>query len=209
MTNDQGTSLGDVRVTIRSDTLSFETTTESTEGRWQVSGVPPGEYQVVFERFNHLTAFANITISAGANTRAPDPVLVFSTETVLAANATLNGVLRDNNGQRVVGATIAIPGHDPALSATSDADGRYEINGINFGSYRIRITSVDSDTGASSHQPLEDYQTFTLNSTVSFSPTLFTNGAFNGTVTQAAAPGVAVPLAKVTVSGAALLGPRS
>ena len=78
-------------------------------GRWQVSGVPPGEYQVVFERFNHLTAFANITISAGANTRAPDPVLVFSTETVLAANATLNGVLRDNNGQRVVGATIAIP----------------------------------------------------------------------------------------------------
>ena len=209
VTNDQGTSLGDVRVTIRSDTLSFETTTESTEGRWQVSGVPPGEYQVVFERFNHLTAFANITISAGANTRVPDPVLVFSTETVLAANATLNGVLRDNNGQRVVGATIAIPGHDPALSATSDADGRYEINGINFGSYRIRITSpLDSETGASSHQPFEDYQTFTLNSTVSFSPTLFTNGAFNGTVTQAAAPGVAVPSATVTVSGTELPVPR-
>ncbi len=144
MTNDQGASLGDVRVTIRSDTLSFETTTESTEGRWQVSGVPPGEYQVVFERFNHLTAFANITISAGANTRVPDPVLVFSTDTVLAANATLNGVLRDNNGQRVVGATIAIPGHDPALSATSEADGRYEINGINFGSYRIRITPLST-----------------------------------------------------------------
>ena len=209
VTNDQGTSLGDVRVTIRSDTLSFETTTESTEGRWQVSGVPPGEYQVVFQRFNHLTAFGNITISAGASTRVPDPVLVFSTDPVLAANATLNGVLRNNRGQPVVGATIAIPGHDPALSTTSDADGRYEINGINFGSYRIRITSpVDSDTGASSHQPFEDYQTFTLNSTVSFSPTLFTNGAFNGTVTQAAAPGVAVPLAKVTVSGAALLGPR-
>ena len=209
VTNDQGASLGDVRVTIRSDTLSFETTTESTEGRWQVSGVPPGEYQVVFQRFNHLTAFANITISAGASTHVPDPVLVFSTDPVLAANATLNGVLLNNRGQPVVGATIAIPGHDPSLSTTSGADGRYEINGINFGSYRIRITSpVDSETGASSHQPFEDYQTFTLNSTVSFSPTLFTNGAFNGTVTQAAAPGVAVPLAKVTVSGAALLGPR-
>ena len=209
VTNDQGASLGDVRVTIRSDTLSFETTTESTEGRWQVSGVPPGEYQVVFQRFNHLTAFGNITISAGASTHVPDPVLVFSTDPVLAANATLTGVLLNNRGQQVVGATIAIPGHDPSLSTTSGADGRYEINGINFGSYRIRITSpVDSDTGASSHQPLEDYQTFTLNSTVSFSPTLFTNGAFNGTVTQAAAPGVAVPLAKVTVSGAALLGPR-
>ena len=209
VTNDQGASLGDVRVTIRSDTLSFETTTESTEGRWQVSGVPPGEYQVVFQRFNHLTAFGNITISAGASTRVPDPVLVFSTDPVLAANATLSGVLLNNRGQQVVGATIAIPGHDPSLSTTSDADGRYEINGINFGSYRIQITSpVDSDTGASSHQPLEDYRTFTLNSTVSFSPTLFTNGAFNGTVTQAAAPGVAVPLAKVTVSGAALLGPR-
>ena len=209
VTNDQGATLGDVRVTIRSDTLSFETTTESTEGRWQVSGVPPGEYQVIFQRFNHLTAFGNITISAGASTRVPDPVLVFSTDTVLAANATLNGVLLDNRGQQVVGATIAIPGHDPALSTTSDADGRYEINGINFGSYRIRITSpVDSDTQISSHQPFEDYQTFTLNSTVSFSPTLFTNGAFNGTVTQTAAPGFAVPLAKVTVSGAALLSPR-
>ncbi len=209
VTNDQGASLGDVRVTIRSDTLSFETTTESTEGRWQVSGVPPGEYQVVFQRFNHLTAFGNITISAGASTHVPDPVLVFSTDPVLAANATLTGVLLNNRGQQVVGATIAIPGHDPSLSTTSGADGRYEINGINFGSYRIRITSpVDSDTGASSHQPLEDYRTFTLNSTVSFSPTLFTNGAFNGTVTQAAAPGVAVPLAKVIVSGAALLGSR-
>lgn len=209
VTNDQGASLGDVLVTVRSDTLSFETTTESTEGRWQVSGVPPGEYQIVFDRFNHLKAFASIAISAGASTRVPDPVLVFSTDTVLAANATLNGVLRDNNGQRVVGATIAIPGHDPALSTTSDADGRYEINGINFGSYRIRITSpLDSATGASSHQPFEDFQTFTLNRTVSFSPTLFTNGAFNGTVTQVAAPLIAVPMAKVTVSGTALLSPR-
>ena len=43
---------------------------------------------------------------------------------------------------------------------------------------------------------------------MSFSPTLFTNGAFNGTVTQAAAPGVAVPLATVTVSGAELPVPR-
>ena len=100
VTNDQGASLGDVRVTIRSDTLSFETTTESTEGRWQVSGVPPGEYQVVFQRFNHLTAFGNITISAGASTHVPDPVLVFSTDPVLAANATLTGVLVNNRGQR-------------------------------------------------------------------------------------------------------------
>ena len=162
MTNDQGASLGDVRVTIRSDTLSFETTTESTEGRWQVSGVPPGEYQVVFQRFNHLTAFGNITISAGASTHVPDPVLVFSTDPVLAANATLTGVLLNNRGQQVVGATIAIPGHDPSLSTTSGADGRYEINGINFGSYRIRLPPSRQRTGASSHQPFEDYQTFTL-----------------------------------------------
>ena len=153
MTNDQGTSLGDVRVTIRSDTLSFETTTESTEGRWQVSGVPPGEYQVVFQRFNHLTAF-------GTSQSVQAPVLVYRIQSsssppmVLAANATLTACCATTRSA-VVGATIAIPGHDPALSATSDADGRYEINGINFGSYRIRITSpVDSDTGASSHQPL-------------------------------------------------------
>jgi len=209
VTNDQGETLGDVRVTIRSDTLSFETTTESTEGRWQVSGVPPGEYQVVFQRFNHLTAFTNITISAGASIRVPDPVLVFSTDPVLAANATLNGTLIDNNGQRVGGASVEIPGHDPALSVTSDADGRYEINGINFGSYLIRIsTPLDTGTDKASHQAFEEYKTFTLNSTVSFSPTLFTNGAFNGTVTQASAPGVAVPSATVTVNGTTLTVPK-
>ena len=208
VTNDKGESLGDVQVTIRSDTLSFKTTT-GREGIWEVASVPPGEYQVVFVRFDHLTAFANITISAGAGAPVPDPVLVFSEDATLEADATLRGTLIDNNGQRVVGARIRIHGHDPVKEAETNDTGFYEIDGIKFGGYRIRITSpLDSETGASSHQPFEDYQTFTLNSTVSFSPTLFTNGAFNGTVTQAAAPGVAVPSATVTVSGTELPVPR-
>ncbi len=208
VTNDQGTSLDDVQVTIRSDTLSFKTTT-GREGIWEVSGVPPGEYQVVFERFDHLTAFANITISAGASTPVPDPVLVFSEDATLEANATLKGLLIDNNGQRVVGAKIEIHGHDPAKDAETDENGSYEISGIKFGGYRISVTSTpDSETEKSSHQPVEVYQTFTLNSTVEFSPRMFTNGAFNGTVTQASDPGVAVPRATVTVSGENIVGSK-
>ena len=205
VSSDQSAVLGDVSVTISSDALSFRTTTEASEGRWQVTGVPPGEYQIAFSRFNHADAFANITVTAGAASTVTDPVLVFSPDEVVEANATLTGVLRDNKNQPVVGATVELPSHQPALQAITNADGRYEINGINFGSYLVRIIpAVDAATNKKQHQDQEDFATFTLNETVSFSPTLFTNGAFNGSVKQAAAPGVAVPNATLTVTGTSI-----
>ncbi|MCH1434549.1 MAG: carboxypeptidase regulatory-like domain-containing protein [Acidimicrobiales bacterium] len=216
VSSDNGSALGDVIVTISSDTLSFRTTTEATEGRWEVRGVPPGEYQVAFQRFDYADAFANITVTAGSTTTVTDTagaitnltdtVLVFSPDEVVEANARLTGLLRDNKNQPVVGAVVQLPSHDPPkVSLPTDTDGRYEIPGIDFGSYLVRVVpATGSDTGKQTHQNHEDFVTFTLNETVSFSPQLFTNGAFNGRVAQADAPTTAVPHATLTITGPSL-----
>ena len=81
------------------------------------------------------------------------------------------------------------------LSTTSGADERYEINGINFGSYQFEYLPCRQRYRRILTPAARDYQTFTLNSTVSFSPTLFTNGGLTAPHPGGCA-GVAVPLAK-------------
>jgi large repetitive protein len=177
VTDNTDNSLDGVTVTAVGETLSFRTTTSA--GNYRFGSLPPGDYVVTFEQFEHLPAAFPATVRAGAPT-VLDASLMFAPNTVPTANATLSGVLTNQKGVVVNDATITIVGHDPPLSVTqAGADGFFQITGVNFGAYTILVESP-------THQTLRGFRSFGLDQTVDFSETLFTFGAFQGIVSDLA-----------------------
>ena len=176
--------LGDVRITVTGNDLEFATTSADT-GEYAFSAVPPGEYVVSFDRFEHNPTATPITIGAGATT-TQDVTMAFAPHTVPFADARLFGRVTNQRNDDVGGATITVLGHPPTatdpgedgngnVQVIAEPDGTYDIEGLDFGAYTVRIE-------AASHQLSDDQVSFGLNAAVEHNRQIFTLGSFEGFV---------------------------
>ncbi len=176
--------LGDVRVTVTGNDLEFATTSADT-GEYTFPAVPPGEYVVTFDRFEHLPQAIPVILYAGITT-TQDVTLEFAPHTVPRANARLFGKITNQRNEDVGGAIVTVLGHAPTalspgddgngnLQVTADGTGNYDIQGLDFGAYTVRIQ-------ASQHQLSDSSESFSLDAEIERDRQLFTLGSFEGHV---------------------------
>ncbi len=109
-------------------------------GRWTVRGVPAGPYRLEYEFGGARYPGVEILEVKGASTQAPTQKL--------GGGRTLEGRVRDERGSPLAGATVRVaPENTPTSSrrALTDADGRFEIDGLTAGRVRVSVTWAGRD----------------------------------------------------------------
>ncbi len=176
--------LGDVRVTVTGNDLEFATTSADT-GDYTFPAVPPGEYVVTFDRFEHQPQAIPVVLHAGVTT-TQDATLEFAPHTVPEANARLFGKVTNQRNEDVGGAVITVLGHAPTtqspgddgngnLQVIADGNGNYDIQGLDFGAYAVRIQ-------AAQHQLSDQSESFGLDAETQSDRQILTLGSFEGHV---------------------------
>ena len=145
-----------------------ETVTDRA-GRWEVTGLPPGEFRISssdayddgpqgprtigsgrgWEQGHHppdMTSFQDQRRRSLGPVRVSEGAAVAAPDLVLRRTTTLRGTVRDPDGRPVRGVEVAVHAYvakswvaGPA--ATSDRRGRYEIPRVVPGSYRLGVTT--------------------------------------------------------------------
>ena len=176
--------LGAVRVTLTGNDLELYVTSANT-GDYEFPAVPPGEYVVTFNRFEHQPQAILMIVKAGEPTEQ-DVTLEFAPHTAPKANARLFGKVTNQRDDGVGGATVTVLGHAPTalsevadsngnLQVTTDANGNYDIQGLDFGAYIVRIQ-------ADQHQLSDRSVSFGLDAEIEQDRQIFTLGTFQGHV---------------------------
>lgn len=146
-----GGGIGGARVTLRNEDLEFDVSSAPAPqpGAFVVQNLPPGNYTVTFEHFNHQTATEFITIRPGVN---PPPLLVtldVRGESIDAGTGSLVLEIIDPTGEtpeerQLTGATVELIENltKKSLGFWDSASSTIEITKIPVGTYLVRVTGV-------------------------------------------------------------------
>jgi len=170
--------------------------TTDTAGLYQISNISPGAITLEASIAGYAAASSSGSLGAGG-------VLVFSPALAAsgapATTATLQGVVTSaTTGQPLAGVIIAVSGAN-ALSATTDAQGKFSLNGLLPGAITVTaaLNGYDSVTAAAT--------VFTRN-TITFSPRMYLNATTQPGANTAGVTGVVLdagsnaPLANVSIA---------
>lgn len=144
---DEGrTPMKDVSVTISGAGRPFRTKTDAS-GRYSISGLPPGNYEVNAELAGYRMNWAMSEIQVAAKGCAVVDVL-------MKVDRRVQGTLRSGDGRPVAGALVEMvptkPNskrwENPILLAESDERGFYTIDGIPPGDYYLGINIGSTPT---------------------------------------------------------------
>jgi len=102
------------------------TTTTDVTGKYTISNVPPGTYQVTASKSGYYSSSLTVTVLSGGNT-----VVNFSLSEV--PGAITGTVTSAKDGSPIVGATVT----DGTRTASTDATGKYTIANVPPGSYQV------------------------------------------------------------------------
>lgn len=173
--------------------------TTDANGIYQIPSVVPDTYDVQATASGFTTG-----LRAGVAVGAAQTVTVnFQLSGASTSGGTLEGTVRDTNGDPVPGARVeTTAGPNIGRFAVTDASGFYRITGLAAGSYSVRTTATGF-TALTRQTTLTAGQTTTLDLTLTAS-TGGTNGAISGTVTQAG--GGPVDAVTVRISAGAGIG---
>ena len=117
-----GAALGVARVTATSPSGPRRDATAGPDGRAEIPGLAAGAWTLSAAAPGYAAAAVTVQVPAG---RRLGEITVREVRLDLTRVATLAGVVRDRNGDRVAGADVTVEG---ALArATSDAQGRFRI----------------------------------------------------------------------------------
>ncbi|MFP8940351.1 carboxypeptidase regulatory-like domain-containing protein [Streptomyces fenghuangensis] len=154
---DDGTPVSGARVTATASSGRTRLTVTGSDGRAGLV-LPVGEYQVGSSAFALQERTRTVTVTENATTETDLPLLPMPTHAV-------SGRVLDAGGAPVVGSAVRL--HDTPLAATtSDEQGRFRIEGVPTGTYRIsggeagctlggtgEVAVTDRDTSIDLHQP--------------------------------------------------------
>lgn len=155
----------------------------ATDGSYQISGLAPGPVTV-------SAASAGYQTVTGTGTLVPGGALLFSPQlhtgtTPGNPSATILGVVTAaSTGDPIQGATIAVTGANTA-SATTDASGAYEINGLDPGTVQIAVSASGYD-GVQATTQLQG------NTWITFSPAMYPIGTMPPGANTSGVTGVVV-----------------
>jgi hypothetical protein len=126
-----------VRVTTSVGAVSRSATTDEN-GRYQVTGLPPGEVTVCFDPT--FSAGAYLRACYGDETGSATPVTISSgqlrtADIQLQRGASITGTVTDASGAPIADVRVTVP--DELYSAVTDESGNYTLGGLAAGSYRI------------------------------------------------------------------------
>jgi hypothetical protein len=148
---EERTTLRGVRVTLSSAGREFHATTD-VAGRYSISGLPQGEYEIAAELPNyHVDGEPDeITLHAYGCVQA---------DLLMMADRRVAGIVRNENGSVVDGALVEMirtdrllkPWEQPILRAISDDDGSYVLEGIPQGEYYLGVNIKSTPTKQRPH----------------------------------------------------------
>jgi hypothetical protein len=115
------------------------TATTQADGRYQIAGVTPGSYTVDVTATGYDSGTrADVVVTAGAVTTVH---FTLTPRAIDPGEGTIAGTVTDaSSSQPIVGATVTVRG--TAYTATTQADGRYEIAGVVPGTYAVDVTAT-------------------------------------------------------------------
>ena len=219
--NDLGDPVEDICVIATAPGIEGAQSTQSAaDGTYSLTGLDPGDYTLEFEDCNGLDYvteyYDNSPVAGGA-----DPVAVAREADVTAVNATLAR-------RGAIEGTVTLPGGGPADSAcvtafdaegngvasgSTDASGRYRVEGLQPGNYRIHFfpciggnllgVYYDGKPDLDSANPVV---VIAGQTTSSIDAQLASAGSISGTVTAAGQPAVGVCPEALDSSGGVVSG---
>lgn len=190
---DKSTGSGLAGVTVTASGLADPVLTDSS-GNFQIANVQPGSVNVQASKSGYSTASGSVNIVVGG-------IYIFSPALtpVTAPVTELRGTVTDGStGQPLVNASVSVTGATTATAGT-DAQGSYQISGLNPGNIAIEVSATGYDSVTASATVYE-------NNILEFSPVLYPTDTTPPGVNTAGVKGVVVdsssnqPLGNVTVT---------
>jgi hypothetical protein len=110
----------------------------SAKGRFALANVPEGTWNIVFQKPGFKrAALTDLAVQAGRPLVLTDAVTLEAGE---ASGGQLKGLIRDNQGRAVVGATVtATDAKGVGYTGTSDGQGNVAIAGLPDGTYSVQV----------------------------------------------------------------------
>lgn len=117
----------------RAGRRGIEGSFRNADGRFDVTGVPPGAWRVLVE-----TARGRVGTSAGPLEVRPG--VTYDVTVKMRAGATVTGCLRAANGQAAAGGRVVLSDDEThrQRTVTPGADGRFRLEGLPAGTWRVR-----------------------------------------------------------------------
>ena len=116
--------LGDTAIAVKSD----------ERGDFKIAPIKAGQWTLTIVATGYARTTTKVMVAAA---RSPGELTARDTRIELSRGATVAGVVRDENGERVVGATVVVG----ALETTTDTDGRFRIvDVVARGATTIKVT---------------------------------------------------------------------
>ena len=128
-----GAPLPGVTVTVAE---TGQRATTDSDGHYQIANVPAGTLTLAAARAGYSQANASTRLSAGGLALFSAPLTPVDRPVTAIAGVVLDG----RTGEPVAGATITLSGAS-ALSAVSDANGAYYIEGLNSGTHELQVSA--------------------------------------------------------------------
>ncbi|MCF6137925.1 carboxypeptidase regulatory-like domain-containing protein [Pseudalkalibacillus berkeleyi] len=137
--NDQSTGfpLSGVVVELKDGATTIATTTTNTNGKYTLTGIPPGSYTIEYSKVNYLTNIQSVSITSGVITRKD----VFLTE----LTGSINGTVTNSGGGAINNATVLLVDTSGNIvdDTTTNIAGSYSFPSISAGQYSIQVTATN------------------------------------------------------------------
>lgn len=137
--DDNGSPVAGVAVSVGTAqsraTSSFSTVTDA-DGWYRFGNLPPGTYSLTLARAGFWTTTYDTEVKA-SEVSAEASVNLTTEGEQPAATARLYGSVRATNDTAIAGASVVVAGAGGAARATADEHGKYAIEGLAAGVYRV------------------------------------------------------------------------
>lgn len=148
-----GAPLADTAVVVTAGTLAFETTTDG-EGAYAVAGIPAGPFTVAFARPGYRPQLFEVPFDTPVAWRI-DAALEPLPPGGVATSSLFGRVFDEDTGAGLAGAAITVDRDGTILTATSEPDGAYLVEGIPPGPFAVSV-ALDGYVTRSFEVPFED-----------------------------------------------------
>jgi hypothetical protein len=147
---------------------NFSNPITDADGLYTINGVPEGDHTLEFQKTGFVVLHKQVAVTAGKDMRV---------DAELDPGRELRGHVVDRSGQPVVSAYVATVAGDgrPGVSATSDGDGNFVLQGLADGRYKVTARKEGFVSGEASDVVLPQAAPLTL--------TMDSGATINGRVT--------------------------
>jgi len=156
-----GTKLEGVVITVTSGGTTVGTAVTDTAGRYTVSGLTPGKYDIKAHKDGYEDSIQySVSVSAG-NTTTVNFVL-----SKIGTTGSIAGTVKDASGNPIANAEICVYKEGTSIlvkKAISGTDGSYTISGLSPGKYDVVFSATGYENRTIASQEVKSGETTTVN----------------------------------------------